>query len=101
MAEKNGTWMKVSLAVMGVATLLSVGFAACSTTVAVDYRRIDNQGTQKTQQLETRITVLETTQAVTLRQIQESLKELSEQFRKHTQERAQVTVDASRVGPGT
>jgi predicted secreted acid phosphatase len=83
MAEKNGTWTRVSLAVMGAITLLSAGFAACSTTVAVDYRRLDQQGTQKAQALETRVTKLETTLDVVLKGVQDNLKDLNDQFRKH------------------
>jgi len=79
--NKNGSFNKIVIAVMGSISLFSAGWAASATTAWLDVRRIDIQGSQKTQQLEARVAKVETTMEVCLKQIQEQLKEINQELK--------------------
>lgn len=74
----NSTWARVLIAIMGAITLFSTGWAASTTTAWMDVKRIDTQGTQKTQQLETRVTKIETTMEVCLNEIRKQLERIDQ-----------------------
>jgi len=79
--SKNGSFNKFVVSIMGAVTLFSAGWAASATTAWLDIRRIDIQGSQKTQQLEARVAKVETTMEVWLKQIQEQLKEINQELK--------------------
>lgn len=95
MAEhaKNGTWQRVVLCVMGIITLFTSGWAASSTTLVMDVRRIDSHGSQKSQALDVRVSTLESTVNLSLRSIEKSLTQIDEKITRHMEQDTQPKAD--------
>mgnify|MGYP001175095759 CR=1 FL=1 len=81
----NGTWTKLAVCIMGAITLFSTGWASSSTLAWQDIKRIDIQGTQRTKELEVRVTKLETMVEITLSQIHSTLKVIQYDLKRHTE----------------
>ena len=95
-AKGNGSWLKVVSCVMTAVTLFSTGWAASATVAWISYHKMDQTGTQKAQQLESRVVRIETTLDVTLRQMNDNLKSLQTEMIRHMQ----LTAGQPRVGDG-
>jgi hypothetical protein len=81
--KAQNAWTRFAVCLMGAITLFSTGWAASATTVWMDVKRIDHQGTQKMIALESRMVKLENTVELSLSQINETLKTIRDDLKEH------------------
>jgi hypothetical protein len=86
LTKREGLGWKLLAAATSIVAVVSSMWAAASTAAMSEVRRIDVQGTQKTQAVELRVTALETRVIQNLDEMNRSLREMKDDFKAHVKD---------------
>jgi len=83
-AAGNGVWNKVVMSIMAGITLFTTGWAASTSSMCTEVKRIDTHGTQKTTDLDRRVSVLEHEVRIALANLTKLMDDMKQDLKAHT-----------------